>query len=362
MLTSPINRYFQRSLRHIHSTIPSLWQSYENERHYEPGEDALSRTWHGLTYDFRRWKRRYQEARKDAFRRRNPIAHMKQAVQDAELFPFRAEILIIGGGLSGSSTAYWLKERFRDEDFKVVVVENNDKFTQNNAPPDINLLPNGFLYLARNEEETDSLRKNWKLQVDKGACVALLSKSDLQDRFPFMNFDDVVLGSLGKGEGLLAVPVPVRPRRRTNFIIHAPDVPVDMPSLVEPCGVYCRQLDIGNNFVVGRNPSKVRLEEDNDERESLEVDYNEFYENVWPVLVRRVSGFQSAKIKSAWCGLQDVNTFDSAPVIGEHPLYQNLFMMCGFGGRGAMHSLAAGRAFAERLFEGAYVNVYKDEE
>ncbi|EYC08785.1 hypothetical protein Y032_0064g3527 [Ancylostoma ceylanicum] len=328
-----------------------------------------------------------------------------------------------------------------------------------NAPPDINLLPNGFLYLARTEEEADSLRNSWKLQLDKGACVALLSKSDLQVRFPFMNFDDVVLGSLGlenegtfdtwqllsaireknitlgvqyvkgevegfqferhrtraephamedhevadqeklrsqritgvfvrpqmsdtsarpirthlivnaagpwagkvaelagigKGDGLLAVPVPIRPRRRTNFVIHAPDVPVDMPSLVEPCGVHCRQIDVGNNFVVGRIPPK---EEDNDERESLEVDYDEFYEKIWPVLVRRVPGFQSAKIKSAWCGFQDVNTFDSAPVIGEHPLYQNLFMMCGFGGRGAMHSLAAGRAFAERLYEGAYVNI-----
>ncbi|KAL6724782.1 hypothetical protein Aduo_019639 [Ancylostoma duodenale] len=499
MLTSQLNRCLHRSLRCIHTSIPSLWQSYENERHYEPGEDPLNRTFHGLTYDFRRWKRRYQEARKDAFRRRNPIAHMKQAVQDNELFPYRAEILIIGGGLTGSSTAYWLKERFRDEDLKVVVVENNDKFTQSstmlstggisqqfsipehvemslftaeflrhagehlrildNAPPDINLLPNGFLYLARTEQEADSLRDSWKLQLDKGACVALLSKSDLQVRFPFMNFDDVVLGSLGlenegtfdtwqllsaireknitlgvqyvkgevegfqferhrtraephamedhevadqeklrsqritgvfvrpqmsdtsarpirthlivnaagpwagkiaelagigKGDGLLAVPVPIRPRRRTNFVIHAPDVPVDMPSLVEPCGVHCRQIDVGNNFVVGRNPPK---EEDTDDRESLEVDYNEFYEKIWPVLVRRIPGFQSAKIKSAWCGLQDVNTFDSAPVIGEHPLYQNLFMMCGFGGRGAMHSLAAGRAFAERLYEGAYVNI-----
>ncbi|CAJ0603174.1 unnamed protein product [Cylicocyclus nassatus] len=61
-------------------------QSYENERHYEPGEDALSTTWYGLTYDSRRWKQHSQEARKDAFRRRNPTAHMKQAVQDNEIF------------------------------------------------------------------------------------------------------------------------------------------------------------------------------------------------------------------------------------------------------------------------------------
>ncbi|KAK5982804.1 FAD-dependent oxidoreductase domain-containing protein 1 [Trichostrongylus colubriformis] len=425
---------------------------------------------------------------------------MKHSVLDNELFPFRAEVLIIGGGLTGSSTAYWLKERFRDEDFKVVVIENNDKFTQSstmlstggisqqfsipehvemslftaeflrhagehlrildNAPPDINLLPNGFLYLAQNDEQAEELRKSWRTQLDKGACVALLSKDQLKERFPFMDFEDVVLGTLGlenegtfdtwqllsaireknitlgvqyvkgevegfqfqrhvtraephemedheiadqekfraqqisgvlvrpqmsdtsarpirthlivnaagpwagkiaelagigKGQGLLAVPVPIRPRRRTNFVIHAPDVPVDMPSLVEPCGVHCRQIDVGNNFVVGRNPPEE--EDQRNTSESLEVDYNEFYEKIWPVLVKRAPGFQSAKIKSAWCGFQDVNTFDSAPVIGEHPLYKNLYMLCGFGGRGAMHSLAAGRAFAERTYDGAYVNI-----
>ncbi|XGW16336.1 hypothetical protein V3C99_001641 [Haemonchus contortus] len=500
MFASLIRRELAHSSRCIHSSIPCLWQTFENERHYEPGEDYLKRTWHGLTYDFRRWKRRYQEARRDAFKRRNPVAHMKQAVIDNELFPFRAEILIIGGGLTGSSTAYWLKERFRDEDFKVVVVENNDRFTQSstmlstgglsqqfsipehiemslftaeflrhagehlrildNATPDINLLPNGYLNIALNEEQAETLRKSWRTQLDKGACVALLSKDQLKERFPFMEVDDIVLATLGlenegtfdtwqllsaireknitlgvqyvkgevegfqfersrtrpephamedheiadqeklraqnisgvfvrpqmsdtsarpirahmivnaagpwagkiaelagigKGQGLLAVPVPVLPRRRTNFVVYAPDVPVDMPSLLEPCGVHCRQIDVGNTFVVGRNPTE---EEDRiDDRESLEVDYNEFYEKIWPVLVKRVPEFHSAKIKSAWCGFQDVNVFDSAPVIGEHPIYQNLYMMCGFGGRSAMHSLAAGRAFAERLYDGAYVNI-----
>lgn len=36
------------------------WQKFENERHYEPGED-IRRVWHGLTYDFRRAARRYRE-------------------------------------------------------------------------------------------------------------------------------------------------------------------------------------------------------------------------------------------------------------------------------------------------------------
>ena len=32
--------------------------------------------------------------------------------------------------MSGSSTAYWIKQRFRDEDFKVVIIENNDNFME----------------------------------------------------------------------------------------------------------------------------------------------------------------------------------------------------------------------------------------
>ena len=67
------------------------------------------------------------QAKRDAFQRRHPIAHAKRAVHDYELLPYRVEFLIIGGGLSGSSTAYWLKQRFRDEDFKVAVVEDTEK-------------------------------------------------------------------------------------------------------------------------------------------------------------------------------------------------------------------------------------------
>lgn len=81
----------------------------------------------------------------------------------------------------------------------------------------------------------------------------------------------------------------------------------------------------------------------------MDVDYDDFYQKIWPVLVDRVPGFQTAKVtnllefykifriklqvKSAWSGYQDINTFDDAPVIGEHPLYTNLHMMCGFGER-----------------------------
>lgn len=78
-------------------------------------------------------------------------------------------------------------------------------------PPDIHFLPTGYLHLATNEEEAEQMRNNWKTQMllaylfifipsfcrNTGARVGLLQKDELQQRFPFMNFDDVLLGSYG---------------------------------------------------------------------------------------------------------------------------------------------------------------------
>jgi FAD-dependent oxidoreductase domain-containing protein 1 len=65
------------------------------------------------------------------------------------------------------------------------------------------------------------------------------------------------MAGIGKGNGLLAVPVPIQPRKRQIFVVHAPDVPIDLPFLIDPSGVHVRQDDVGKTFLVGRNPSKV---------------------------------------------------------------------------------------------------------
>jgi protoporphyrinogen oxidase len=51
---------------------------------------------------------------------------MNREIQDYELLPMRCEFLVIGGGLTGSSLAYWIKQRFRDENVTVSVVENTE--------------------------------------------------------------------------------------------------------------------------------------------------------------------------------------------------------------------------------------------
>uniref|UniRef100_A0A7E4V1K9 FAD-dependent oxidoreductase domain-containing protein 1 n=1 Tax=Panagrellus redivivus TaxID=6233 RepID=A0A7E4V1K9_PANRE len=488
--------------RHIHATTLCAWEKYDNERHFEPGEDVLKRVWHGLTYDVKRWKRRYQQARDDAFKRNNPIAFAKRDILDHELLPHRTEVLIIGGGLTGSSTAYWIKERFRDEDFKVTVVESPDKLEHSrtmlsngaitqqfsipefidmslfsaeflrhagehlkildNDPPDINLLPVGFMYLARTPEEAETMRENWRTQIERGVKVAYYTKSELAARFPFMNFDDVIVGTygleneglidtwqllsaireknislgvqyfkgavesflfdrivgapevhsrlgggrdadldalqkrrirgvnvrpqmvgasarpvrtnmivnaagpwageiarmagIGQGEGLLAVPIPIEPRKRVNFVIHAPDVPsFDIPAFTDPNGIFCRPQDAGSNFIVGKIPT--RADDAKTDHTNLSIDYDDFYNNIWPVLVSRVPAFKTAKVINAWAMYNDVNTFDDTPIMGEHLLFTNLYTMAGFANYGPQMSIAMGRLFAERIFEGAYTTV-----
>ncbi|MCP9264937.1 FAD-dependent oxidoreductase domain-containing protein 1 [Dirofilaria immitis] len=436
-----------------------------NERHFEPGEDILKRMWYALKYDVKRWKRRWKEAQRDPYQRNNPIAYIKRHTMDLELFPFETQILVIGGGLMGSSVAYWLKQAFRDEDYKFAQCASmltcggiSQQFSipehvtmsafaaeylrhagehlriLDNDPPDIHFLPMGFMYLARTPEEVDRLERNWKVQTRNGARIDLLNRLENEgtiDSWQLLSAireknltlgvqylkgevegfyfgqkygtteihgvvddaDEAVwrnmsingvrpqmtdasariircghivvaagawsgrIAEMAKvGRDLLAVKLPVVARKRMMFVVHAPDVPpLDMPALVDPSGVYCLVEEVGNTFICGKIPSKEEDEEI--DHSNLEVDYNYFYNNIWPILVKRVPAFRNLKIKNAWAGYEDVNTFDNSPVIGEHLLYQNLHFLCGFGNRGMQHSLAVGRSYAEKLLEGAYLSL-----
>jgi glycine/D-amino acid oxidase-like deaminating enzyme len=92
---------------------------------------------------------------------------------------------------------------------------------------------------------------------------------------------------------------------------------------------------------------------------NMEVDYNEFHQRIWPVLCHRVPSFKNAQVMNAWSAPEDVNTFDDAPIMGEHLLYQTFYTTGGFSNYGAQMSLAAGKLYSERALDYAYslVNV-----
>jgi FAD-dependent oxidoreductase domain-containing protein 1 len=151
-------------------------------------------------------------------------------------------VVIIGGGVMGASTAWHLAHEHGQE---VVVLERDTSYAQASSAlsacairqqfsteinirvsqaslafyrdmgrqlatadhtPDIGLVEPGYLYLAATSEGARTLRAQHTLQQSLGVTTALLDAEALRQRFPWMQVNDVHLGSLGistatSGEG-----------------------------------------------------------------------------------------------------------------------------------------------------------------
>ncbi|XP_035168805.1 FAD-dependent oxidoreductase domain-containing protein 1, partial [Oxyura jamaicensis] len=144
-------------------------------------------------------------------------------------------------------------------------------------------------------------------------------------------------------------PLPIEPRKRYVYVWHCPDGPgLECPFLIDTSGAYFRREGIAGNFLGGMSPP----EGDEPDTGDLEVDHGFFQEQVWPRLAHRVPPFQTLKVRSAWAGYYDYNTFDQNGVLGRHPQLQNVFVVGGFSGHGLQQAPAAGRAAAELLLHG----------
>jgi len=153
--------------------------------------------------------------------------------------PSFADIVIIGGAVTGSSTAYHLA---KDPAFKgrVIVIEKDPTYTRcasalsaasirqqfssevnvkislygieflrnigehlavGDEKPAIDLHEGGYLYVAT-DAGRPILEANEKLQNGLGADIVLLERDGLKQQFPWLNTDDIVMGSYGRsGEG-----------------------------------------------------------------------------------------------------------------------------------------------------------------
>jgi len=146
--------------------------------------------------------------------------------------------VIVGGGVIGSSIAYFL--RLADPTVGVTVIERDPTYARSSSAlsaasirqqfstplsiqmslfgieflrsigerlcvdgvkPSIDLHEGGYLFLATPVGET-TLRENHALQTSLGADISLLDRSALQARFPWLNAEDLVAGTFGEsGEG-----------------------------------------------------------------------------------------------------------------------------------------------------------------
>lgn len=144
------------------------------------------------------------------------------------------DVVIIGGAIMGSSTAWFLTEN-PDFNGSVLVIERDPTYaaaatTLSNScirqqfstelnvrvsqfgadfvknlrqylggderVPALSIRNFGYLYLADNDGFAQTLRENQKLQLAAGAATELLTPDQIQQRYPFYNVDDLILGSI----------------------------------------------------------------------------------------------------------------------------------------------------------------------
>lgn len=152
----------------------------------------------------------------------------------------------------------------------------------------------------------------------------------------------------GKLARLAGIDLPVEARKRSVFVVHAPDAPSTMPLLVDISGAYLRPE--GAFHICGISPP----EEMDGPAEDFEPDWPLFEDHVWPALAARVPGFERLKLMRAWAGHYEMNLLDYNAVIGAHPEVANFYFLNGFSGHGVQHAPAAGRGLAELIAHGAY--------
>ncbi|NXB00755.1 FXRD1 protein, partial [Cnemophilus loriae] len=153
--------------------------------------------------------------------------------------PDEADVVVVGGGVVGWSVAYWLKMlegRWWQHGMRVLVVERDPMYSRtstvlsvggirqqfslreniqmsrfsasflrdinehlgvpNEPPIDIQFQPSGYLFLA-SPQSAAALEATVRFQRDEGAQVTLLSPTQLKEKFPWINTEDVAVASYG---------------------------------------------------------------------------------------------------------------------------------------------------------------------
>jgi glycine/D-amino acid oxidase-like deaminating enzyme len=153
----------------------------------------------------------------------------------------------------------------------------------------------------------------------------------------------------GEVAAMAGLALPVEPRKRTVFVLDAPNARhPDAPLVIDASGVYFRPE--GAHWIAGTTP-----EPDGPcAADDFEPDSELFEAVIWPALHARAPGFDAVRVLRLWAGHYEYNRLDQNAVIGPDPRLAGFFHLTGFSGHGLQQAPAAGRGLAEVLLTGGY--------
>jgi glycine/D-amino acid oxidase-like deaminating enzyme len=145
----------------------------------------------------------------------------------------------------------------------------------------------------------------------------------------------------------LGADLPVEPRKRTVFVIDAPNARhPSAPLLVDHTGFYLRPE--GEHWITATVPQNDGPCDPDD----FEPDHALFEDEIWPALYARAPGFDAVKVVRLWVGHYAYNRLDQNAILGRHPEFENLYLANGFSGHGLQQAPAVGRGLAEQILTG----------
>jgi FAD-dependent oxidoreductase domain-containing protein 1 len=166
---------------------------------------------------------------------------------------------------------------------------------------------------------------------------------------------DVLVNAAGPWAAAVAawagIDLPVRPRRRSVYVVDCRERPARFPLTIDPSGLWFRPEGA---YTICGMPAPPGADPD---EQPLEVDYDRFEPELWPALARRVPAFAAVKLVGAWAGYYDYNVFDQNAIVGSAPGLDNFILANGFSGHGLQQAPAVGRAVAEWITAGRYLSL-----
>ena len=207
-----------------------------------------------------------------------PITDLNTPVRFSDPLPDAVDVVVIGAGVAGTATAYflaqrgqkvllcekgrvageqssrnwgWIRQQGRDHAELPIMIESNRIWrglAAETGDDDLTFTQGGCLYLAADRDEMAKYEQWYDMAKQHQLDTRLLSREDIKRMYPDVagdRFGGMVTPSDGRGEPFVAIPALARAAHRLGVAV------------AEECAV--RTLDVSNGRVTGVVTEKGRV-------------------------------------------------------------------------------------------------------